>query len=54
MLLTLAVRSDPERVYERATRVFTPEEIAEGMAASHGPTIPSELAAKMKAGVRCC
>ncbi len=52
MLLTLAVRSDPERVYERATRVFTPEEIAEGMAASHGPTIPSELAAKMKADGR--
>jgi hypothetical protein len=52
MLLTLSLRTDPDRVYGRATRVFTPEEIAEGMAASQGPTIPSELAAKMKADGR--
>jgi hypothetical protein len=52
MLLTLALRTDPDRVYARATEVFTPEEIAEGVAASQGPTIPSELAQKMKADGR--
>jgi hypothetical protein len=29
MLLVLALRTDPERVYARATKVFTPDEIAE-------------------------
>jgi hypothetical protein len=48
MLLTLSLRTDPDRVYARATEVFTPDEIAEGLAASQGPTIPSELAEKMK------
>jgi hypothetical protein len=47
MLLTLALRTDPDRVYARAVRVFTPEEIGEAMAVSHGPTIPSELARRM-------
>jgi hypothetical protein len=48
MLLTLALRTDPDRVYARATEVFTPDEIAEGLAASRGLTIPSELGAKMR------
>ena len=48
MLLTLALRSDPERVYARATRVFTPDEIAEAFASAVGLTIPTELQAKMK------
>jgi hypothetical protein len=48
MLLTLALQTDPDRVYARATEVFTPDEIAEGLAASRGLTIPSELGAKMK------
>ncbi|HXJ64605.1 MAG TPA: RIO1 family regulatory kinase/ATPase [Actinomycetota bacterium] len=48
MLLTLALRTDADRVYERATRVFTPDDVAEGLAASQGPTIPSELARRMK------
>jgi membrane-associated phospholipid phosphatase len=52
MLLTLALRTDAGRVYARATEVFTPDEIAEGLAASRGPTIPSELAARMKADGR--
>jgi membrane-associated phospholipid phosphatase len=52
MLLTLSLRTDADRVYARATGVFTPDEIAEGLAASRGPTIPSELAAKMKADGR--
>ena len=52
MLLTLALRSDPERVYARATRVFTPDEIAEAFASAVGLTIPTELQAKMKADGR--
>jgi len=52
MLLTLALRSDAERVYERATRVFTPEEIAEACASAVGLTIPTELQAKMRADGR--
>ena len=31
MMMTLAVRTDAERVYERASRVFTQDEIAEGV-----------------------
>jgi hypothetical protein len=52
MLLTLALRSDPERVYARATRVFTPDEIAEACASAVGLTIPTELQTKMKADGR--
>jgi hypothetical protein len=52
MLLTLAVRSDPERVYARAIKVFTPEELAEACASAVGLTIPTELQAKLKADGR--
>jgi hypothetical protein len=52
MLLVLALRSDPERVYKRATTVFTPDEIAEACASAVGLTIPTELQAKMKADGR--
>jgi hypothetical protein len=52
MLLTLALRTDPERVYRRATRVFTPEEIAEACASAVGLTIPTELQAKLRADGR--
>jgi serine/threonine protein kinase len=52
MLMTLALRSDPERVYARATKVFTPEEIAEACASAVGLTIPTELQARMKADGR--
>jgi hypothetical protein len=52
MLLTLALRTDPERVYARATRVFTPGEIAEACASAVGLTIPTELQARMKADGR--
>lgn len=43
MLLTLSLRSDPETVYRLALERFTPEEIAEGFAASRGVTIPTQL-----------
>jgi hypothetical protein len=52
MLLVLALRTDPERVYTRATTVFTPDEIAEACASAVGLTIPTELQAKMKADGR--
>jgi tRNA A-37 threonylcarbamoyl transferase component Bud32/membrane-associated phospholipid phosphatase len=43
MMLSLAVRTDPERVYARATRIFSPGEIAEAFAASRSVTIPGQL-----------
>jgi hypothetical protein len=52
MLLVLALRTDPERVYARATAVFTPDELAEALACAVGLTIPTELQAKMKADGR--
>jgi serine/threonine protein kinase len=52
MLLVLALRTDPERVYARATKVFTPDEIAEAVACAVGMTIPTELQAKLKADGR--
>jgi hypothetical protein len=52
MMLTLALQSDPDRVYERATRLFTPEEIAEAFAADVGLAIPTQLQARLKADPR--
>ena len=48
MMLTLALQSDPDRVYERATRVFTPEEIAEAFAADVGMAIPTQVQERLK------
>ena len=48
MMLVLAVRTDPERVYRRALRYFTPEELAEAFAATKGMTSPAQLRALMK------
>jgi tRNA A-37 threonylcarbamoyl transferase component Bud32 len=47
MMLTLALRSDADRVYEHATRLFTPEEIAEAFAADQGPAVPTQLRTKL-------
>src|SRR3954451_9335159 len=49
MMLCLALRSDPERVYRRALREFTVEEITEGFAASRGLALPSQLRRMMRA-----
>ncbi|HZA82129.1 MAG TPA: phosphatase PAP2 family protein, partial [Actinomycetes bacterium] len=43
MMLCLALRSSPERVYERALRQFSVEEISEGFAAARGLALPSQL-----------
>ncbi len=48
MMLTLALRSDAETVYERATRAFTPEEIAEAFAATRGVASPTQLRTMLK------
>lgn len=48
MMLVLAVRSDPDRVYQRALAYFTPEEIGEAFAAAQGMAIPTELQQHLK------
>ena len=47
MMLVLALRSDPETVYERATRLFTPDEIAEAFAATRGLTLSAFIQASL-------
>ena len=48
MMLVLAVRTDAERVYERALQYFTPDEIAEAFAAARGVASPTQLRTAMK------
>jgi tRNA A-37 threonylcarbamoyl transferase component Bud32 len=52
MMLTLALQSDPDRVYARANRMFTREEIGEAFAAAEGPAIPTQLKARLKSDRR--
>ena len=52
MMLTLALCTSPERVYERALLVFTPEEVGEAFAASRGITIPAQLRSLLRADER--
>ena len=48
MMLVLAVRTEPERVYLRALNYFTPAELAEAFAATRGVASPTQLRASMK------
>ena len=48
MMLVLAVRTDAERVYQRALAYFTPDEIAEAFAAARGIASPTQLRMVMK------
>jgi membrane-associated phospholipid phosphatase len=48
MMLVLAVRSDPGRVYRLALRYFTANELAEAFAATRGVASPTQLRAFMK------
>jgi membrane-associated phospholipid phosphatase/tRNA A-37 threonylcarbamoyl transferase component Bud32 len=48
MMLVLAVRSDPQRVYQRALRCFTAAELSEAFAATRGVASPTQLRAFMK------
>ena len=47
-MLVLAVRTDADRVYQRALRFFTPDEIAEAFAAARGVASPTQLRTLMK------
>ena len=48
MMLVLAVRTDPHRVYRRALAYFTETELAEAFAATRGVASPTQLRAFMK------
>lgn len=48
MMLSLALRSSSDQVYNRAVLLFTPEEIAEAFAATRGITMPSQLRHELK------
>ena len=52
MMLVLAVSTDPDRVYERALRYFTEDEIAEAFAAARGIASPSQLRSALKSDGR--
>ena len=49
MMLCLALRSDPQRVYQRALRQFSVQEITEGFAAARGLALPSQLRRMLRA-----
>jgi tRNA A-37 threonylcarbamoyl transferase component Bud32/membrane-associated phospholipid phosphatase len=49
MMLCLALRSSPQRVYERALRQFSVDEISEAFAAARGLALPSQLRRLMRA-----
>src|SRR5689334_15572509 len=48
MMLVIAVRTDPRRVYRRALAYFTEAELAEAFAATRGVASPTQLRAFMK------
>jgi membrane-associated phospholipid phosphatase/tRNA A-37 threonylcarbamoyl transferase component Bud32 len=48
MMLCLAVRTDAERVYRRALRYFTEDDIAEAFAAIRGVASPTQLRSVLK------
>jgi tRNA A-37 threonylcarbamoyl transferase component Bud32/membrane-associated phospholipid phosphatase len=52
MMLTLALLSTPERVYERALEVFAAEDVAEAFAACRSITVPTQLRALVRADGR--
>jgi tRNA A-37 threonylcarbamoyl transferase component Bud32 len=52
MMLTLALRSTPEHVYQRAVRIFAAEDVAEAFAACRSITIPTQLRSLIRADGR--
>ena len=48
MMLVLAIRTDPQKVYRRALAYFTPDELSEAFAATRGVASPTQLRAFMK------
>lgn len=51
-MLVLALRTDAERVYARALRLFRPDEVAEAFAATRSVTMPAQLRALLRADGR--
>lgn len=52
MMLTLALTSTPEHVYERSLRVFAAEDVAEAFAACRSITVPTQLRSMVRADGR--
>ena len=52
MMLTLALRTNAERVYERAQAFFSGDELAEAFAATRGVASPTQLRTQLKADER--
>jgi hypothetical protein len=52
MMLTLALRTDPDRVYARAVTFFSPGDVAEAFAAARGLAIPTEVSEKLRQDTR--
>jgi tRNA A-37 threonylcarbamoyl transferase component Bud32 len=52
MMLTLALLSTPDRVYQRALEVFAAQDVAEAFAACRSVTVPSQLRALLRADRR--
>jgi tRNA A-37 threonylcarbamoyl transferase component Bud32 len=48
MMIVLGLLTDPDRVYERALLLFTPDEIGEAFAATHKITMPSQSRTMLK------
>ena len=48
MMMTLALQTDPDRVYARAITIFSPDEIAEGFASAVGLAIPTQVQQRLK------
>jgi len=48
MMLVMALRTDPDSVYERALTYFTPEEVGEAFASAIGMAVPTELQRYLK------
>ena len=48
MMLVLALRTDADRVYERAKAIFTEDELAEAFAAARGVASPTQLRTSLK------
>jgi membrane-associated phospholipid phosphatase/tRNA A-37 threonylcarbamoyl transferase component Bud32 len=48
MMIVLALKTDPDRVFERALKFFSPEEIGEAFAATRSVTMPSQSRTMLK------
>jgi hypothetical protein len=52
MMMVLALRTDPDRVYRRALLLFNEDELSEGFAAARGVASPTQLRMMMKSDGR--